>query len=361
MVEDELPPKPSGPLRSGWTTGACAAAAAKAAAQALATGQMPATVAIRLPQGQTPSFAVVGGVVGADFAEAGIVKDAGDDPDVTHGAEIRVHLARNAPGLGLVFCAGTGVGTVTKPGLALAVGEPAINPGPRAIIAAALADYGADWIVTVAIPDGKKRAVKTLNARLGIVGGLSVLGTSGIVTPYSCAAWIHSIHRGIDVARAEGLAHVAAATGSTSEAFVKGFYALPDSALLDMGDFAGGTLKYLRTHPVARVTVAGGFAKLAKLGAGAMDLHSARSRVDARYLADRLGALGASDALCEAASAPDMSAGAILGLARAAKLPLAQRVAEDALRVATEIAGPAIALDVLVVDRAGALIGQAGP
>jgi cobalt-precorrin-5B (C1)-methyltransferase len=361
MVEDELPPKPSGPLRSGWTTGACAAAAARAAAQALATGRMPTTVAIRLPQGQTPTFAVVGGTVGPDFAEAGIVKDAGDDPDVTHGAEIRVRLARNVAGQGLSFRAGTGVGTVTKPGLALAVGEPAINPGPRAIIAAALAEFGADWIVTVAIPDGEKRAAKTLNARLGIVGGLSVLGTTGIVTPYSCAAWIHSIHRGIDVARAEGLAHVAAATGSTSEAFVKRFYELPESALLDMGDFAGGTLKYLRRYPVARVTVAGGFAKLAKLAAGAMDLHSSRSRVDARYLADRLGALGAAAEICEAAVAPDMSAGAVLGLARAANVPLAQRVARDAQRVAAEIAGPAIALDVLVVDRAGELIGQAGP
>ena len=361
MVEDELPPKPSGPLRSGWTTGACAAAAARAAAEALATGRVPSAVTIRLPQGQTPTFAVVGGIVGADFAEAGIVKDAGDDPDVTHGAEIRVRLVRNVPGQGLAFRAGIGVGTVTKPGLALAVGEPAINPAPRAIIATALAEYGADWIVTVSIPDGEKRAVKTLNARLGIVGGLSVLGTSGIVTPYSCAAWIHSIHRGIDVARAEGLAHVAAATGSTSEAFVKSFYALPDSALLDMGDFAGGTLKYLRVHPVARVTVAGGFAKLAKLAAGAMDLHSSRSRVDGRHLADRLAALGAAPELCEAASAPDASAGAILALARSAKLPLAQCIAEDAQRIATEIAGPAIALDVLVVDRAGELIGQAGP
>jgi cobalt-precorrin-5B (C1)-methyltransferase len=361
MVEEELPPTPAGPLRSGWTTGACAAAAARAAAEALVTGRMPTAVAIRLPQGQTPSFAVVDGNLGADFAEAGIVKDAGDDPDVTHGAEIRVRLARNAPGQGIAFRAGPGVGTVTKPGLALAVGEPAINPGPRAIIAAALAEYGSDWIVTVAIPDGERRAAKTLNARLGIVGGLSVLGTTGIVTPYSCAAWIHSIHRGIDVARAEGLAHVAAATGSTSEAFVKNFYNLPDSALLDMGDFAGGTLKYLRLHPVGRVTVAGGFAKLAKLAAGAMDLHSSRSRVDGRYLADRLEALGAAAALCEAAAAPDISAGAVLALARSANLPLAQRIAEDAQRIAAEIAGSAIALDVLVVDRAGELIGQVGP
>ena len=128
-------------------------------------------------------------------------------------------------------------------------------------------------------------AQKTLNGRLGIVGGLSILGTTGVVVPFSCAAWIHSIHRGIDVARAAGLDHVAAATGSTSERTVRELYALPDMALLDMGDFAGGTLKYLRRHPVPRVTLAGGFAKLAKLAQGHLDLHSARSALDQPALA----------------------------------------------------------------------------
>jgi len=359
MVEDELPPKPAGPLRSGWTTGACAAAAAKACAIALAVGRMPDRVTIRLPQGQMPEFAVVNASLGTGFAQAGIVKDAGDDPDVTHGAEIRVHLAPGAPGTGLVFRAGSGVGTVTKPGLALAVGEPAINPGPRAIAAEALAAFGADWVVTISIPGGEALAAKTLNGRLGIVGGLSVLGTSGIVTPYSCAAWIHSIHRGIDVARAAGLAHVAAATGSTSEAYVRSRYDLPDEAVLDMGDFAGGTLKYLRSHPVARVTIAGGFAKLAKLAAGAMDLHSQRSRVDNRHLAALLRDLGADEALCRTAQTQDLSAGAILATARAAGLPLGDAVAKAARTVACDVAGPAIRLDVMVVDRAGILIGHA--
>jgi len=366
MAEDELPPKPEGSLRSGWTTGACAAAAARAAAEAVLTGRMPARVRIRLPGGQTPEFPVVDPRTGPGWAEAGIVKDAGDDPDVTHGALVRTRVATASPGSGIAFAAGEGVGTVTRAGLPLAVGEPAINPAPRRMIAAALAEacdrFGGppDWHVEVSIPGGAELAKKTLNGRLGIVGGLSVLGTTGIVTPYSCAAWIHSIHRGIDVARAAGLGHVAAATGSTSEAFVRRHFGLPDHALIDMGDFAGGTLKYLRAHPVARVTVAGGFAKLAKLAAGAMDLHSSRSRVDPAELAALLASLGAPAAVLAAVD-PEASAGAVLAAARDAGVPLADAVAAAARGVATDILGPEIALDVLVVDRAGELIGRAGP
>src|SRR4029077_9971928 len=131
-----------------------------------------------------------------------------------------------------------------------------------------------DLVVTIAIPDGERLAEKTMNARLGIVGGLSVLGTTGIVVPYSCSSWIHAIQRGIDGARAAGFEHIAAATGTTSERAVQRLYGLPEAALIDMGDFAGGTLKYLRRHPVPRLTLAGGFAKLAKLAPGHLALHS---------------------------------------------------------------------------------------
>src|SRR6266446_2392804 len=210
------------PLRRGWTTGACAAAAARAAFAALLTGDFPDPVAIRLPRGETPSFPLELAEHHDGAARAGIVKDAGDDPDVTHGALIVAELAWAAPGSGILFRAGEGVGTVTRPGLALAVGEPAINPAPRTMIRETLADLaeanGApppDLTVTIAIPGGERLAEKTMNRRLGIVGGLSVLGTTGIVVPYSCSSWIHSIHRGIDVARAAGLDHIAAATGTT--------------------------------------------------------------------------------------------------------------------------------------------------
>ncbi len=143
-----------------------------------------------------------------------------------------------------------------------------------------------DVEITISIPGGEAVALKTWNPRLGIIGGLSILGTTGIVHPFSCAAWIHSIHRGIDVARAAGLSRIAGSTGSTSEDAVRKLHALPDIALIDMGDFAGGMLKYLRAHPVDNVTISGGFAKLTKLAQGAMDLHSSRSQIDLNFLAD---------------------------------------------------------------------------
>src|SRR5882724_7862129 len=240
------------PLRRGWTTGACATAAAKAACAALIHGDFPDPVEIVLPRGQRPSFALAVSRREQDVATAGVVKDAGDDPDVTHGALILASVRAGTSGSGVVFRAGEGVGTVTRPGLPLPVGEPAINPVPRQMIrdaigeVAAAAGRAADFEVEIAIPDGAALAQRTLNPRLGIVGGLSILGTTGIVVPYSCAAWIAGIRQGIDVARALGLTHVAGATGRMSEQAVLRLTQLPENALIDMGDFAGGMLKYLR-------------------------------------------------------------------------------------------------------------------
>ena len=344
--------EPSGELRRGWTTGACAAAAAAAAYEALLTGRFPDPVSITLPGGQTPAFALARESLADGVASAAIVKDAGDDPDVTHGALVKVSV-RAADSGGVTFRAGEGVGTVTLPGLALAVGEPAINPGPRKMLCEAIARVAeahggsGNVAVEVAIPGGEKLAERTLNARLGIRGGLSILGTTGIVVPFSCASWIASIQRGIDVARAAGLDHVAAATGSTSAAFVQARYSLSEQALIDMGDFAGGMLKYLRRHPVARLTIAGGFAKLAKLAHGEMDLHSARSRVDMAWLADlsdKAEAIAAANSANEAL--------------QIAGEPLANRVAVLAREVAQGVAGEAVAIEILICNRQGELGGQ---
>ncbi len=148
--------------------------------------------------------------------------------------------------------------------------------------------YGqpADVEITVSIPGGEEIAKRTWNPRLGIEGGLSVLGTTGVVRPFSCSAWIASIHRGVDVARATGTPHVAGCTGATSERVVQALYGLPDHAMLDMGDFFGGLIKYLRRHPVERLTIGGGIGKITKLAQGAVDLHSARSQVDFDALAE---------------------------------------------------------------------------
>lgn len=352
-------------MRRGWTTGACAAAAATAAAQALLTGRFPPRITIELPRGARPAFALSQTHLEETMARAGVIKDAGDDPDVTHGAEIIAEIRRAEPGAGIGFEAGEGVGAVTLPGLPLAVGEPAINPAPRKIITANLTRIverlggGADFTVRISIPGGEEMAAKTMNGRLGILGGLSVLGTTGIVIPYSCASWIHSIHRGIDVARANGVTHIAAATGSTSEAAVRAHYQLPETALIDMGDFAGGMLKYLRGRPVPKLTIAGGFAKLTKLAQGRMDLHSSRSSVDFARLSETLRSAGADEPQTAAARRAN-TAMEVLKIASDAGLPLADRIAAGAREAALATLSGGTEVEVIIYDRQGVRVGYAG-
>ena len=343
--------KPEGELRRGWTTGACATAAVKAAFAALRTGEFPDPVSITLPKGETPSFPLALEEMGVGWARAGIIKDAGDDPDVTHGCMV---VATVRPGgEGIRFKAGPGVGIVTRAGLPIPPGEPAINPVPRQMMRDVIGEFGGAGVeIEISIPGGEALADKTWNPRLGIVGGLSILGTTGIVNPFSCAAWISSIHRGIDVARAMGLGHVAGCTGSTSEDAVRARYGLPLEAMLDMGDFAGGLLKYLRTHPVSRVTIGGGFGKISKLGQGALDLHSGRSQVDFDWLA----------ALC-----PELPRAKVLAantaqevLDMAGEMDLAQRVAVSALATVREVLKDApVVADVIIVSRQGDIIANA--
>ena len=351
-------------LRHGWTTGTCAAAASKAAFAALVTGAFPDPVAVTLPGGETPSFALAMQRLERPAALAGVVKDAGDDPDVTHGALVIARVERAAPGDGITFRAGEGVGTVTRPGLALPPGEPAINPVPRQMIRAGIEAVAAahgcptDVAIEISIPGGEILARRTLNARLGILGGLSILGTTGIVKPYSCAAWISSIHRGIDVARAAGVEHVAASTGATSERSVQQLCGLPEVALIDMGDFVGGTLKYLRRHPVPRVTLAGGVAKMTKLAQGRLDLHSKRGLVDREALASLAESHGASAELAHAMRTANTTAEAFAA-AEAHGLALGYLIAAEAQTTAREvISGSPIELDVALFDRTGRLLGR---
>lgn len=355
--------KPNVPLRRGWTTGACATAATKAAFTALLTGEFPDPVDVTLPRGQQPAFALATERLDRDAASAGVVKDAGDDPDVTHRALIRATVRRAGAGEGVVFRAGPGVGTVTLPGLPVAVGEPAINPVPRRMMRAVVEEVAAtagvapDVAIEISVADGERLARKTWNPRLGIVGGISILGTTGIVVPYSCSAWIHSIHRGIDVAVAAGYPHVAGCTGSTSERAVQGLYDLPDTAMLDMGDFAGGLLKYLRRRPVPRLTIGGGFGKLSKLAMGHMDLHSGRSRVDMAQLAAWARSLGGTPALASRVEAAN-TAHQVLQIAGEAGLPLAARVAQEARSRALSMLDGRTRVEVIVFDRQGGLAGR---
>ena len=356
--------KPAGSLRRGWTTGACATAAAKAAYLGWQTGDCPDPVEIVLPGGARPAFSLALTETIGGGMRVGIVKDAGDDPDVTHGALVIATIRAGQPGSGVTFRAGEGVGTVTRAGLPLPPGEPAINPAPRQMIrdnldeAARSISGPTDIEVEISIPGGEAIAQKTLNPRLGILGGLSILGTTGVVVPYSCAAWIHSIYRGIDVARAGGLDHVAGATGSTSEKAVQALYNLPDHALIDMGDFAGGMLKYLRRNPVPKVTIAGGFAKMTKLGQGLLDLHSRSGAVDLAWLSERLIEAGAEPSIAEQAHGAN-TALEVLDMAKRLDLPLADVVAQHAWQTAAKaLRGAAVALEIIVFDRNGQLVGR---
>ncbi len=296
-------------LKRGWTTGANAAAAALLGLQATHRGIKHvdnSSVSIDLPHQtgvvfQPQDVQEKNGRIIASFK-----KDAGDDPDITHGLIIRAEVIplpqknndkknHDAPSLELL--GGTGVGRVTRLGLPIAVGLPAITPKPRDYISKNFYHYlqqhpdlPQDWQVIFHLENGVELAKKTLNPRLGIVDGLSILGTSGVVIPYSCAAWIHSIHRSIDVALAYQQNHLLAATGSTSEAVAKEKYCFDELAIIDMGDFYVATMKYLhKKNYQGQLTIAGGPGKLCKLAQGHGDLHHERSRVDMMLLAAWVG------------------------------------------------------------------------
>jgi cobalt-precorrin-5B (C1)-methyltransferase len=361
-MRDETP-ELAAPLRSGYTTGSCATATSLAAARLLLTGVANDAVAIALPKGQQVLMRLEFCRLCAGGAEAGTLKDAGDDPDVTHGALVfaRVQLSGQ---VGVRFHAAEGVGTVTKPGLTTPVGEPAINPVPRQMMTqhlSQLADefgYGGGFEVSIGVEGGAALALKTMNPRLGILGGLSILGTSGIVRPFSCAAYIASIHQGIDVARANGFSHLAACTGNASEDCMREHYGLADTALIEMGDFVGAVLKHLRKAPVAKLSICGGFGKISKLAAGHMDLHSRHSSIDLPQLAAWASELGADAELQAAICAANTSQQAV-ALASAVGVALGDAVCAHALAFARGIVPAQVQLEVFAIDRQGLIIGQA--
>ncbi|WP_459207650.1 cobalt-precorrin-5B (C(1))-methyltransferase [Pseudomonas sp. MLB6B] len=352
------------PLRSGLTTGSCATATSLAAARLLLSGQGCDAVHITLPKGRVVQMRLEFCRVQGEMAEAGTLKDAGDDPDVTHGALLysQVRLL-DAPGVR--FIAGEGVGTVTRPGLVLAVGEPAINPVPRRMISEHLTQlacelgFAGGFEVTVNVRDGAQLALKTMNPRLGILGGLSILGTSGIVRPFSCAAYIASIQQGIDVAHSNGYTHIAACTGNASEDTMRRVYDLPDIALIEMGDFVGAVLKHLRRVPMARLALCGGFGKISKLAAGHMDLHSRHSSIDLPQLAGWAADLGADATLQQAILGANTSQQA-LALSHAAGIGLGDAVCAHALAFARSVVPAQVQVEVFAIDRQGGIVGTAG-
>ena len=354
-------------LRTGWTTGTCAAAAAKAAATALRTGEVQRTVEIALPSGRRVGFPVEScelvpwptgrpappGLPGsAERAEAVVVKDAGDDPDVTHGAHLTATVTwREGPGIELG--GGVGVGVVTRPGLGLEPGSPAINPVPRAMITEAVGEAvdlaGSGVRVVISVPGGERMAGKTTNARLGIIGGISILGTTGIVRPFSTASWRASVEQAVSVLAAQGEATVVLCTGGrTEKAAMALLPGLPEVCFIEVGDFTGAALRQAAAHGVRRVVFAGMAGKLAKLAGGVLMTHYTRSKVPHDLLAEITRTAGGPEELAAQVEAANSARHAAelwdeAGLLAAAGTELCRRVAEVLSRFYAEVAaeGPA--------------------
>ena len=344
-------------LRTGWTTGTCSTAAAKAALTALLTGERPSTIDVEMPSGKVVSFAVARcDLDAAGGATAVVVKDAGDDPDVTHGAELTVTVSRRE-GAGIEFAAGVGVGTVTKPGLGLEVGGPAINPVPRGMITSnlqSLLDLSVHGLrVEVSVPDGQARARKTTNERLGIVGGISILGTTGIVRPFSTASWRASVVQAIAVAAAQGERTIVLATGGrTEKAAMRLHPTLPPVCFIEVGDFTGAALTAAVEQGITHVAFVGMAGKLTKLASGVLMTHWTKSKVDNEVLADIARVVGADPAPMTTANtarhAYELWEAA--GVLPAAGAELCRRV-QDVLQRFSE---GRLTTDVALVDFAGA-------
>lgn len=335
-------------LRTGWTTGTCASAAAKAAAMALVSGAAPESVDVPLPGGRRVSFPVGSG----PEARCWVVKDAGDDPDCTDGAHMTAHVERRPGASHPELRAGPGVGTVTKPGLGLPVGGPAINPVPRTMILAALAEAAsAPLAVTFSVPGGEDMASRTTNARLGIVGGISILGTTGIVRPFSTAAYRASVVQQVDVAAAQGERTVALATGSRSEkAAVRLLPHLPEVCFVEVGDFTGIALRRAVAAGMDRAVFVGMAGKITKLAAGVMMTHFHRSQVDGGLMAEAARLAGAPPMVVEAATATATARHFFEVCVDHGCVEPLQLLCRRAAEACRRHAGGALAVDVVMVD-----------
>jgi cobalt-precorrin-5B (C1)-methyltransferase len=349
-------------LRTGWTTGTCAAAAAKAAATALSTQQSQAAVEIALPDGRRVRFDVDHCAVSRDRAQAVVVKDAGDDPDVTHGARLTATVTwRGQPGIELD--GGVGVGVVTKPGLGLEVGGPAINPVPRKMITQSVAEVidltQRGITVIISVPDGERMARKTTNARLGILGGISILGTTGIVRPFSTASWLASVEQAVDVLAAQGESTLVLATGGRTEHGAMSLMpGLPEVCFVEVGDFTGAALRRAVQHRLARVVFVGMAGKLAKLAAGVLMTHYTRSKVPLELLGDITLAAGGGRQLADQVTAANTARHAAelweqAGVLGAAGRELCRRAAGVLTRFCAELGPDAPSIQVIMVDFTG--------
>jgi len=293
------------PLRSGYTTGACAAAAARAATIALLKQEVVNQVRVDLPGANQVNFKVNRCVFNRSQASCSVIKDAGDDPDVTHGAEISAIVSwKDEPGINIT--GGKGVGIVTKPGLEIQVGMAAINPVPRQMIERSVREVAGNKLdskgvqVTISVPAGEELAKRTLNPRLGITKGISILGTTGIVIPYSVNAYTTCISQALDVAVACGCRQVVLTTGRRSEKFAQSELALAEECFVQAGDFIGYSLGECAKRRLAKVIVWGMIGKISKLAAGHLYTNVSHSKMDIGFLAGVAASCGVPDEMVKA-------------------------------------------------------------
>lgn len=349
-------------LRSGFTTGSCAAAASKAAAFALTNGSCPDSIEIPFPDGSRVKFAIhhceinKGSAANTDSAGsagsamASVIKDAGDDPDVTNRAEIQATVSSGHTStdpvksvlLGdILLCGGKGIGTVTKPGLAIEVGQPAINPVPRTMIIDAVQEItkGQKITVTISVPRGEELAEKTLNKRLGILGGLSILGSTGIVRPISADAWTATIQASMDVARGAGLSDVVLSTGRTSEKGAQQLLDLPEEAYAMMGDYLEFSLKEAAVRNFKTIHLSGMWAKIMKAALRIPQTHVRNGALEVMDGAKLLASLGASGELLQKFEKSNTAREMLTHIEAAGKDELVQAVCLKAQEYCQQVTG----------------------
>ena len=361
-------------LRTGYTTGSCAAAASKAAAQALLSGKVVEEATIHLPVGRDVAFQVNRCQWSDDRSKVtcSVTKDGGDDPDVTHGAEICSTVWRDdsQAATGVRIVGGSGVGTVTRPGTGIEVGEPAVTRVPRRMIAESVAqaaqEQGLDpdtaFVVQLSVPGGEEIATKTTNSRLGVLNGISILGSTGVVQPFSTAAWRASVHLAIDVAATNDLPYLVLSTGTRSEEYARQHLDLPDMAYIEAGIFSGPAMKRCVMRDIQRAAHVGMVGKLSKMAMGYFVTHVAGNQVDTGFLADLAAKCGADESVQEEIRGAS-SARHFQEIAQANNLlevfPLMCRMVCDESRKQLGDDAEALIVDVLCFDFEGNLLGHA--
>ncbi len=352
-------------LRTGYTTGACATAAAGAATRALISGQPLNQITIDLPAQKGVTFDLCRCELAPGRVTCGVIKDAGDDPDVTHGAEIQATVEWSGTP-GIVLANGPGVGLVTKPGLPVEVGQPAINPTPRRMITQIVSVEAGDALaerglkVTISVPGGEALAQQTLNPRLGIVGGISILGTTGIVKPYSQSSYRASIYVELKVAARNHVTRAVLTTGNRSEQYTMERHPdWPELGFVQVGDHMDYALKQARRLGFQQVVIAGMIGKISKLAQGRMQTHVSEGHVDFDFLAEAAGQLGVDKTLQERIRRANTARHVQIILRRASLAGLEAWLAQQAAEHAFAFVEGAYAVDVYLYDINGALLATA--